>query len=60
MSDAVEERDRNVSIGSRNITNLWFADDTDALAKEEQGLEALVESLDKGIRWRLAPRRPDR
>ena len=47
MSDALEEYDRKVSIGDRNITNLWFADDIYALAEEEQGLEALVESLDK-------------
>ena len=36
-----------VSIGGRNITNLRFADDIDALAEKEQELEALVESLDK-------------
>ena len=36
-----------VSIGGRNITNLRFADDIDALAEEEQELEALVDSLDK-------------
>ena len=47
MSDALEEHGRRVSIGSRNITNLEFADDIDALAEEEQVLEALVESLDK-------------
>ena len=28
-------------IGGRNITNLRFADDIDALAEEEQELEAL-------------------
>ena len=39
--------DGKVSIGGRNITNLWFADDIDALAEEEQELEALVESIDK-------------
>ena len=38
---------RLVSIGGRNITNLRFADDIDALAEEEQELEALVESLHK-------------
>ena len=63
MSDALEEHDRKVSIGGRNITNLRFADDIDALAEEEQQLEALVESLDKkasqGIRWRSVPRRPN-
>ena len=38
---------RKVSIGSRNITNLPVADNIDALAEEEQELEALVESLVK-------------
>ena len=47
MSDALEEHDCKVSIGGRNITNLLFSDDIDALAEEEQELEALVESLDK-------------
>ena len=47
MSNALEEYDGKVSIGGRNITNLRFADDIDALAEEEQELEALVESLDK-------------
>ena len=47
MSDALEEHDRKVCIGGRNITNLRFADDVDALTEEEQELEDLVESLDK-------------
>ena len=47
MTDALEEHDGNVSIGGRNVTNLRFVDDIDALAEEEQELEALVESLDK-------------
>ena len=47
MSDALEKHDGKVSIGGRNITNLRFADDIDALAEEDQELEALVESLDK-------------
>ena len=47
MSDALEEHDGMVSIGGRNITNLRFADELDALAEEEQELKALVESLDK-------------
>ena len=47
MSDAQEEHVRKVSIGGRNITNLRFADDIDALAEEEQELEALIESLHK-------------
>ena len=62
MSDALEEHNGKVSIGGRNITNLRFADDIDALAEEEQYLEALVESLDKpaqGIRWRSVPKRPN-
>ena len=47
MSDALEEHYGKVGIGGRNITNLRFADDIDALNEEEQELEALVESLDK-------------
>ena len=47
MSDAQEEHVGKVSIGGRNITNLWFANDIGALAEEEQELEALVESLHK-------------
>ena len=41
MSGALEEHDGKVGIGGRNITNLRFADDIDALAEEEQELEAL-------------------
>ena len=62
MPDALEERDGKVSIGGRNITNLRFADDIDALAEEEQELEALEERLDKTctrIRWRSVRRRPN-
>ena len=47
MSDALKEHDGKVSIGGRNITNLLLADDTDALAEEEQEVESLNESLDK-------------
>ena len=47
MSDALEEHGGKVNIGDRNITCLRFVDDIDALAEEEQELEALVESLDK-------------
>ena len=47
MSGTLEEHDGKVSIGGRNITNLWFVDDIHALAEEEQELEALVKSLDK-------------
>ena len=42
MSDALEEHDGKISIGGRNITNLRFADDIDAVAEKEQELEALV------------------
>ena len=51
MSDALEQHGRKVSIGGRNITNLELADDIDGLVEEEQELEALVESIDKDIRW---------
>ena len=47
MSDALKEQNGYVSIGDRSITNLRFADDIDALAEEEQELEALVENLRK-------------
>ena len=47
MSDALLEHDGKINIGGRNITSLRFADDIDALAEEEQELEALLESLDK-------------
>ena len=50
MSGALEKHHEKVSTGGRNIINLRFADDTDALAEEEQELEALVESLDKTCR----------
>ena len=40
MSDALEEHDGKVNIGGRIITNLRFADNIDALAEEEQELEA--------------------
>ena len=43
MSDVLEEHDGKVRTGSRNITNLRFANDIDALAEAEQELEALVE-----------------
>ena len=54
MSDVLKEHDGNVSIlCGRNITkiDLWFADDIDALAEEEQELEALMESIDKICTW---------
>ena len=45
MTDALEEHDGKVSISGRNITNLRFSEDIDALAEEEQELEILVDSL---------------
>ena len=47
MSDGLEEHDEKVSVGGRTITNLRFADGIDALAEEDQKLEALFEGLDK-------------
>ena len=47
MPNALKENDRKVSIGGRNITNLQFADDTDALAEEEQVIEVQNESVHK-------------
>ena len=47
MSDTLEEHDGKVSTGGRNITNLRFADDIDALAEKDKQLEALVERFDK-------------
>ena len=47
MSDAIGEHNWEVSIGDRNVINLQFADDVDALAEEEQELEALIESPNK-------------
>ena len=45
MSDALEEHDGKVSISSRNIINLQFVKDIDAVAEEEQEQETLVEGL---------------
>ena len=39
MPDALEEHDGRISIGGRNIINLRFADDIDALAEVKQELE---------------------
>ena len=53
MSDALEEHDGKVSLSGRNITNLRFADDMDALAEEEQELEALVEKDKTCTRYKM-------
>ena len=47
ISDALEEPDRKVCISSRNIINLQFAHDIDAVAEEEQEQKFLVASLNK-------------
>ena len=53
MFDALEEYGGKLGIGGRSITNLRFADDIDALAEEEQELEALEESLDKTCTYKM-------
>ena len=58
MTDALEDHEGTVSIGSRTITNLRFADDIDGLAGEEEELAKLVERLDKDQAWRSVLRRP--
>ena len=47
MTDASEDHEGTVNIGGRTIINLRFADGIDGLAKEEEELAKLVESLDK-------------
>ena len=46
MTDDLEDHEGTVSIGSRTITNLRFADDIDGLAGEEE-LAKLAERLHK-------------
>ena len=52
-SDALKEHDGKVSIGGRNITNLRFADDIDALAEEEQELVEASRSSSRKSRQNL-------
>ena len=47
MTHALEDHEGIVSIGSRTIIILRFADDIDGLAGEEEELANLVEPLDK-------------
>ena len=47
MTDALEDHKGTVSIGSRTITNLHFANDIDGLEVEEEELAKLVERLNK-------------
>ena len=44
--DALEEQYGMANINGRAVTNLRFSDGEDALADEQQELEALVRSLD--------------
>ena len=46
MTDASENHEGTVSIGSRTITNLHFADDIDGLAGKEEELANFIERLD--------------
>ena len=47
MTDALEDHEGPVRNGGRTITNLYFADDSDGLAKKEEELAKLVEGLDQ-------------
>ena len=47
MTDALEGHQGTVSIGSRTITNLRFADDIDSVVGKEEELAFLVDRLDK-------------
>ena len=47
MTDALEDHEGTVSIGSRKITNLRFADDIDVIAGEEEELANLADRLNK-------------
>ena len=61
MTDASEDHEGTVSIGSRTITNLRFADDFDGLPGEKEELANLVERLDKASTaygWGSELRRP--
>ena len=47
MTDTLEDHEGTVSIGSRTISNLRFADDIDGLAGEEDKLAKLFVHLNK-------------
>ena len=47
IPDDLGEHDGTFNIGGRNITNLRFATDIEALAQEDQELEVLIQSFDK-------------
>ena len=47
MTEALEDHAGTVSIGGQTITNLWFTDDIDGLAGNEEELANLVNYLDE-------------
>ena len=47
MADALEDHEGSISISGRTITNLRFADGSDALARKEEELFKLANQLDK-------------
>ena len=49
MTDATEDQGGTVSIGSRTVINLCFAEDTDGFAGEEEELAKSVECLEKSL-----------
>ena len=56
---ALKGYDGKISICDRNITYLYFAEDTDVLAEEDYEIEALVKVSIKpaqGTRWKLVLR----
>ena len=60
MTDALEDYEGSVSIGSRTLTNLRFADDIAALAGKEEELVKLVSHLDRHqqlMAWRSVQKR---
>ena len=47
MADALEDHEGSISISGRIITNLRFADGSDALERKEEELFKLANRLDK-------------
>ena len=47
MADALEDHEGSISISGRTITNLRFADGSEALARKEEELVKLANRLDK-------------
>ena len=46
----LDEIEHGVRISGRNITNLWYADDTTLLAETEEGLKMLLTRIKKKVR----------